>query len=46
MRDRINRARRKEGFDPISDDIRTLEDAESLNVGSTRIASARIIRVN
>jgi len=46
MRDRINRARRKEGFDPLSDDIRTLEDAESLGVGSTRTASAHIIRVN
>jgi hypothetical protein len=46
MRDRINRARRKEGFDPISEDIRTLEDAEMLSVGSTHTANARIIRVN
>jgi hypothetical protein len=46
MRDRIDRARRKEGFEPISDDIRTLEDAESLGVGSTRTAGVHIIRVN
>jgi hypothetical protein len=46
MRDRIDRARRKDGFDPISDDIRTLEDAESLGVGSTHTASAHIIQVN
>jgi hypothetical protein len=46
MRDRINLWRRKEGFDPISDDIRTLEDAELLKVGSTRTKTARIIEVN
>ena len=46
MRDRIDRARRKDGFEPISDDIRTLEDAEMLGVGSTRTSSAHIIRVN
>ncbi len=45
MRDRIDTWRRKEGFDPISDDIRTLEDAEILGVGSTHTQSARIIRV-
>jgi hypothetical protein len=46
MRERIDRARRKDGFDPIPDDIRTLEDAELLGVGSTHISNARIIRVN
>jgi hypothetical protein len=46
MRERIDRARRKDGFDPIPDDIRTLEDAEMLGVGSTHISNARIIRVN
>jgi hypothetical protein len=46
MRDRIDLWRRKEGFDPISDDIRTLEDAELLGVGSTRTKTARIIPVN
>jgi hypothetical protein len=46
MRERIDRARRKDGFEPIPDDIRTLEDAEMLGVGSTHISNARIIRVN
>jgi hypothetical protein len=46
MRDRIDLWRRKEGFDPISEDIRTLEDAELLKVGSTRTKTARIIPVN
>jgi len=46
MRERIDRARKKDGFDPIPDDIRTLEDAEMLGVGSTHISNARIIRVN
>jgi hypothetical protein len=46
MRDRIDLWRRREGFDPISEDIRTLEDAELLNVGSTHTKTARIIDVN
>jgi hypothetical protein len=46
MRDRIDLWRRKEGFDPISDDIRTLEDAELLGVGSTHTKTARIIPVD
>jgi hypothetical protein len=46
MRDRIDLWRRKEGFDPISEDIRTLEDAELLGVGSTHTKTARIIDVN
>jgi hypothetical protein len=46
MRDRINLWRRRGGFDPISDEIRTLENAELLGVGSTRTKTARIIEVN
>jgi hypothetical protein len=46
MRARINLWRRKEGFDPISDEIRTLEFAEMLNVGSTVVGSAKMIDVD
>ena len=45
MRDRMNHWRRKDGFDPISDDIRTLEYAEMLGLGSTRTKNAIIIPV-
>jgi len=46
MRARINEWRRKEGFDPISDEIRTLEYAETLGVGSTLIKRAKMIDVD
>jgi hypothetical protein len=46
MRARINLWRKKEGFDPISDEIRTLEFAEMLRVGSTVVRSADMIDVN
>ena len=46
MRARINLARRREGFEPISDEIRTLEFAETLGVGSTLIKDARMIDVD
>ncbi len=46
MRARINLARRHEGFEPISDEIRTLEFAETLGVGSTLIKDARMIDVD
>jgi hypothetical protein len=46
MRERINLARRKEGFEPISDEIRTLEFAETLGVGSTLVNEAKIIDVD
>jgi len=46
MRARINLWRRKEGFEPISDEIRTLEFAETLGVGSTVIKGAKMIDVN
>jgi hypothetical protein len=46
MRQRIDDLRKRNGFDPISEEIRTLEFAETLGVGSTRIATAKIIDVN
>jgi len=46
MRDRMNRWRRRDGFEDISDDIRTLEFAEALGVGSTRTKNAIIIPVS
>ncbi len=46
MRAKINLARRREGFEPISDEIRTLEFAETLGVGSTLIAEAKMIDVD
>jgi hypothetical protein len=44
-RDRINALRKKGGFGPVDEDIRTLEFAETLGVGSTRTKSAKIIPV-
>jgi hypothetical protein len=46
MRDRINSHRKQSGFENIDDDIRTLEFAETLGVGSTRTKAAKIIRVD
>jgi hypothetical protein len=46
MRDRINSHRKQSGFEPVDDDIRTLEFAETLGVGSTKTKSAKIIRVD
>jgi hypothetical protein len=46
MRAKINLARRKEGFEPISEEIRTLEFAETLGVGSTLVADAKMIDVD
>jgi hypothetical protein len=46
MRARIDEWRKKEGFEPISDEIRTLEFAETLGVGSTLVHSAKMIDVN
>ncbi len=43
--DRINTMRKKNRFGPISEDIRTLEFAEILGVGSSKISDAEIIRV-
>ena len=44
-RDRINALRKKDGFQPIDEEIRTLEFAETLGVGSTKTKSAKIIPV-
>jgi hypothetical protein len=46
MRAKINLARRHEGFEPISEEIRTLEFAEMLGVGSTSVANAKMINVD
>ena len=45
MRSRINGLRKQSGFEPISEEIRTLEFAETLGVGSTHISSAKFIPV-
>ena len=45
MRERIDQLRRRNGFEPISEEIRTLEFAETLGVGSTQIKTARIVDV-
>jgi hypothetical protein len=46
MRAKINLQRKIEGFEPISDEIRTLEFAETLGVGSTLINDAKMINVD
>src|SRR5688572_1931833 len=45
-RDRINAQRKKQGFEPVDEEIRTLEFAETLGVGSTKTRHAKIIRVD
>ncbi len=45
MRERINSHRKQSGFQPLDEEIRTLEFAETLGVGSTQTSSANIIRV-
>lgn len=42
---RMNAWRKRGGFEPVSDEIRTLDFAETLGVGSTKIANANIIPV-
>ncbi|MEY4938415.1 MAG: hypothetical protein RIQ93_150 [Verrucomicrobiota bacterium] len=46
MRDRLNALRKKSGFIPVDEEIRTLEFAEALGVGSTRTKSARMVPVD
>ncbi len=46
MRERMNHWRRVDGFEPISEEIRTLEFAESLGVGSTHVKNAILIPVD
>ncbi len=45
-RDRINAHRKRQGFENIDEEIRTLEFAETLGVGSTRTSQAKIIRLD
>lgn len=45
-RDRINGHRKRQGFENVDEEIRTLEFAETLGVGSTKTANARIIRLD
>ena len=46
MRDRINSHRKQSGFEPLDEEIRTLEFAETLGVGSTNTKKTKIIRVD
>jgi hypothetical protein len=43
---RINRWRERTGFKPVSEEIRTLEFAEQLGVGSLKDTTARVRRLN
>lgn len=45
MEERLNRARRENGFHDISDEIRTIDFAEQLGVGSQKKIDARIIHL-
>ncbi|MGA3006814.1 MAG: DUF362 domain-containing protein [Opitutaceae bacterium] len=45
MLKRINQARRLAGFEPVSEDIHTLDFAAQLDVGSENTAAAQIIHV-
>lgn len=45
-RDRMNAHRKKEGFGNIDEEIRTLEFAETLGVGSTKTKFAKIVPVD
>lgn len=45
VRERINAHRKKQGFEPVDEEIRTLEFAETLGVGSTKTKHAKIIPV-
>jgi hypothetical protein len=45
-RDRMNAWRKKNGFEHINEEIRTLEFAETLGVGSTKTKQAKIIHLD
>ncbi len=45
MRDKMNVLRKKQGFVPVNEEIRTLEFAETLGVGSTKTKLAKIVQV-
>jgi hypothetical protein len=46
MLDRINLRRKLTGFNPVSEEIRTLEFAEMLGVGSAKTAEVNIVKVD
>src|SRR3954466_15066109 len=46
VRDRINNLRKKQGFEPVDEEIRTLEFAETLGVGSTKTKNVKIVTVD
>jgi hypothetical protein len=46
MLDRINDWRKRTGFQPVSEEIRTLDFAEQLGVGSRKVANAQVVPVN
>ncbi|MDR2676159.1 MAG: DUF362 domain-containing protein [Opitutaceae bacterium] len=46
MSARINRWRERAGFRPISEEIQTINFAETLGVGSQRLPAGRIVRVD
>ena len=46
MLERINRLRKLTGFNPVSEEIRTLEFAELLGVGSTKTDDTRFRRID
>ena len=46
IRDRMNSLRKKEGFEPVDEEIRTLEFAETLGVGSTKTKQVRMIPID
>lgn len=46
MRDKMNSWRKKQGFVPVDEEIRTLEFAETLGVGSTKTKQAKIVPVD
>jgi hypothetical protein len=45
-REKINGQRKKAGFEPLDEEIRTLEFAETLGVGSTKTKNAKIIHMD
>ena len=46
MRAKIDDLRKRNGFAPVSEEIRTLEFAETLGVGSTKIRTAKVVDVD
>ncbi|MBL9212572.1 MAG: DUF362 domain-containing protein [Opitutaceae bacterium] len=46
IRDRMNSLRKKQGFEPVDEEIRTLEFAETLGVGSTKTKQVRMIPID